>query len=212
MPFTPVRKFKLEALNRDERFLSLSRDLRLFLLQLLMYVDQLGREIASSSTLRETFFEFDEDVTVGRVDEWLLALEERDWLVLYTSGRRIFMQVNPVVWAGFVSCDGRDGSRYPEPEPGPVSAQSTTWGDLRAASGATPARGEGEVGDWWERPDGVPPAGCPRHPHNTGLIPCGACAGARKIHEKFIRGEMSRDEAVLAWKPAETGDHDDLPF
>ncbi len=199
MPFSPVRKFKLEALNRDERFLSLPRDQRLFLLSLLMYVDQLGREIASASTLRETFFEFDDDVSVSRIDDWLLALEERDWLVLYTSGRRIFMQVNPVAWGAFVSCDGRDGSRYPEPDPGPVSAQSTTWGDLRADSGATPAEGKGGAG-WWESPEGVPPAGCKRHPHNTGLINCGACGGARKIHEGFLRGEISRDDAIRAWQ------------
>jgi hypothetical protein len=209
MPFTPARKFKLEALNRDERFLSLPRDLRLFLMQLLMYVDQLGREIASSSTLRETLFEFDEDVTVKQVDEWLLALEDEGWLVLYTSGRRIFMQINPVPWAAFVSCDGRDGSRHPEPDPGPVSAQSTTWGDLRGVSGASPARGEGGSGVWWEAPDGVPPAGCPKHPHNTGLIPCGACAGARKIHEGFMRGEITREQAVAAWQVPGA---DDLPF
>lgn len=209
MPFTPARKFKLEALNRDERYLSLPRDLRLFVRQLMEYVDQLGREIASSSTLRETLFEFDEDVTVKTVDEWLLALEDAGWLVLYTSGRRMFMQINPVAWAAFVSCDGRDGSRYPEPDPGPVSAQSATWGDLRAVPGASPARGEGGRGAWWEEPDGVPPAGCPKHPHNTGLIPCGACAGARKLHEGFMRGEISREQAVAAWQMPGT---DDLPF
>ncbi|WP_187265013.1 hypothetical protein [Homoserinibacter sp. GY 40078] len=180
------------------------QSLRLFLLALLMYVDAAGREIASSRVLREALYEFDEDVTPETVDEMLLALEGRGWLLLYESGRRLFLQVNPAPWAEFVSIDGRDGSRHPSPDPGPEAAQRAAW----AASGPTPAEGKGESGGeagdgerptWMSDPDMPPPQGCKLHPINTGLIPCGACAGARKLHDQFIRGEISHDDAVKAW-------------
>ena len=222
MPFTPVRKFKLEALNRDERFLSLSRDLRLFLWSLLSYVDQQGREVMSSTTLRETFYEFDKDVTTEMIESWVEALESADWLLLYVAaGRRIYFQINPAALAEFVSMDGRDKSRHPDPEPGPVAAQCAAWvdsgstpGGFRADFGSTTAEGKGEGGQlgesrespaWMSDPQLPPPQGCPRHPNNTGLINCGACGGARKIHTRFVSGEISHAEAVAAWSAVHPG-------
>lgn len=216
MPFTPKRSFKLEALNRDERFLSLSRDLRLFLWSLLSYVDQRGREVMSAMTLRETFYEFDKDVTTKVIDSWVEALEKQHWLLLYVAaGRRIYFQMNPAVMAEFVSMDGRDESRYPHPDPGPVAAQSAAWGDsgatpggFRVDSGPTTAEGKGEGGQfgefrespaWMSDPLLPPPQGCRLHPNNTGLINCGACGGARKLHTRFMSGEISHAEAVVAW-------------
>jgi hypothetical protein len=202
MSFTPARKFKLEALNRDERYLTVPRPARLFLLSLLMYVDQKGREVATSQVLRDTFYEFDEDVTSRDVDGWLNELEARGWLLQYIVGRRVLLQINPAVLAEFVSMDGRDGSRFPAPEPGPEAAQSATWGGLRAESGATAAEGRGGDGEtpaWMLDPDMPPPQGCRLHPHNTGLISCGMCGGAVKIHGQFMRGEITHAEAVAAW-------------
>lgn len=208
MPFSPARKFKLEPLNRDERFLCMSRDLRLFLWCLLSYADGLGREVAAARTLREVFYEFDQDVQPEQIDTMLLELEERDWLLLYVSGRRILFQINPAVWAEFVSVDGRDGSRYPPPDAAPESAQRAAWGD----SGGTAAEGKGGAGDggvsgegdretpaWMLDPDMPPPQGCLRHPNNTGLIRCGPCAGARQIHTGFMNGEITHEAAVTAW-------------
>lgn len=206
MPFTPSRRFKLEPLNRDERYLSMPRELRLFLLSLLMYVDTAGRENASSRTLREVLYEFDEDVTYKDIDEWLIALEARHWLLLYVSGRRLMLQINPAAWAEFVSLDGRDGSRFPAPDPGPEAAQRAAWGD----SGATPAEGKGGEGGeeetpaWMLDPEMPPPQGCRMHPNNTGLIACGPCAGARRLHARFMSNEISHAEAVAAWSAATT--------
>lgn len=212
MPFTPTRKFKLEALARHERYLSMPRDLRLFLLSLLIYADQKGREEAKSLTLREALYEFDDDLTTDTIDEWLLALESRGWLVLYVVGRRMFFEINPVAWALFVSVDKREAPPHPEPpDRAPVATQSASWGGLGASSGDSPgglrgdsgrsaAEGKGEEGSgWMSDPDLPPPQGCPKHPNNTGLIRCGPCAGARKIHERFIAGEMTHEEAVKAW-------------
>lgn len=201
MSFTPARKFKLEHLNRDERYLTVPPPARLFLLSLLMYVDQKGREVATAQTLRDTFYEFDPDVTVSDVNGWLCDLEARGWLLQYISGRRVLLQINPAALAEFVSMDGRDASRFPPPEPGPEAAQSATWGGLRADSGPTAAegKGEGEEPPWFSDPTIPPPQGCRLHPHNTGMIACGPCAGARKIHAQFIGGEITHEEAVAAW-------------
>lgn len=208
MPFSPQRKLKIEALLRDPRYLTLDRETtRPLLLQLLHYVDGAGRESASAPMLRELLYEFDEDVTPGQIDGWMILLDEADWLLLYEHGRRIYMQINPIAWKAFVSCDGRDGSRHPAPEPDPVSAQSATWGDLRENVGATAAEGKGGTGEegtpaWMLDPDLPPPNGCPRHPNNTGLVKCGACAGAREIHSRYMHGDISHADAVKAWQEA----------
>lgn len=208
MPFSPSRKFKLEALNRDERFLTLPIPSRLFLLSLLMYVDAAGRELAAARTLRDLFYEFDHEVEDGHIDTMLLELEDRGWLLLYVSSRRMLLQINPAAWAEFVSVDGRDGSRYPSPEPGPEAAQRAAWGD----PGPTVAEGKGEWGQsretpaWFDDPEMPPPQGCARHPNNTGLIACGPCAGARKIHQQFMNGDISHEAAVAAWSLGVSGD------
>src|SRR5690606_3609315 len=108
----------------------------------------------------------------------------------------------------FVTIDSRDQSRHPPPDVGPASAQGGPW----AAAGSTAAEGMGgaEAGEasggdgraraaWMSDPDLPPPQGCERHPNNTGLIPCGPCGGARKIHAAFISGEITHAEAVAAW-------------
>jgi len=201
MPFSPKRSFKLEPLNRDERYLTIPQPTRLFLLSLLMYVDSAGREMASTRTLRDTFYEFDPDVEDSHIDAMLLDLEARGWLLLYISSRRILMQINPAAWVEFVSIDSRDGSRYPPPEPGPEAAQRASWGDAgpSLAEGKGGGAAEGEVPLWTLDPELPPQQGCRKHPNNTGLIPCGPCAGARKIHQQFMAGEMTHAEAVSAW-------------
>lgn len=209
MPFSPQRKLKIESLFRDARYLSLDpTTTRPLLLTLLHYVDGHGRESASAPIMRELLYEFDRDVTPGVIDGWLIQLEDADWLLLYESGRRLYLQINPIAWKAFVSCDGRDGSRHPAPEPGPVETQSTTWGDLRDSDGPTAAEGKGEgegpgaPPPWMLDPDLPPPLGCPKHPNNTGLVNCGACAGAREIHNRFMRQEISHEDAVRAWSEA----------
>lgn len=207
MPFSPKRSLKSEELLRDERFLLMPRRLRLLLLSLLLYVDQHGRATASSPVLRETLFEFDEDVSASVVDEMLLALEECGWLLLYESGRRLYLQITPPAWTDFVTIDRRDASMHPAPDPGPLATQAARWADAGppAAEGKGEAGGRGEAGeppagaDWMSDPEMPPPAGCSRHPHNTGLISCGPCAGARKIHHDFITGAITHAEAVAAW-------------
>ena len=57
-------------------------------------------------------------------------------------------------------------------------------------------------------PEMPPPQGCPRHPNNTGLIPCGPCAGARKIHDRFVRSEITHEQAVAAWSQATAAEED----
>lgn len=204
MPFSPKRAIRLdkEPIFRDPKYLSLDPELQLLLLSLLHYVDGTGRENASSTLIRELLYEFRADVTPSTVDEWLLRLEAESWLLIYEHGRRLYLQINPSAWAAFVSgADGRD-SRLPAPEPGPVAAQGTPWGD----PGRPPAEGKGEAGErdsrWMLDPDMPPPQGCPLHPHNTGLIKCGPCGGARTIHTQFMSGEISHEEAVAAWRQA----------
>lgn len=199
MPFSPTRKLKNEALLRSERFLSLPPPLRLFALSLLLYVDQAGREVASSRVLQQALYEFDEDVTTDSIDEMLLALEAADWLLLYEHGRRLYLQMNPELLALYVSMDKRDSAPHPPPP-----------GALGAFSGRAAAEGKGEGGEpgdaaaWTLDPEMPPPAGCRKHPNNTGLIPCGPCAGARKIHADFIAGNITHAEAVAAWSTPPT--------
>jgi hypothetical protein len=202
VPFSPKRSLKMQELFRDERYLTLDPSPRLLMLTLLHYTDALGREVASSTSLSDLLYEFDAKVTPGQIDKMLTLLESRSWLLLYESGRRRYMQVNPVAWKAFVSIDGRDGSQYPPPDPGPVAAQGHAWGD----PGPTAAEGKGDGGGapplWMSDPDMPPPQGCRMHPLNTGLIACGACAGARKIHADFIAGRISHAQAVAAWTTA----------
>lgn len=209
MPWSPSRRFKLEELNRDERYLMLPISppipLRLFAITLLQYVDGAGREVANSSTLREAFYEFDQDVTTADVNSALIELESRGWLLQYISGQRVLLQMNPVAMSTFLSHrDSRD-TRFPPPEPGPEFAQRVLWGD----SGPTVAEGKGEgdsgggsegVPPWMLDPELPPPRGCVLHPVNTGLIKCGACAGARDIHTQFMSGEITHEQAVAAWR------------
>lgn len=201
MPFSPKRSLKMQELFRDERYLTLEPSPRLLMLTLLHYTDALGREVASSTSLSDLLYEFDAKVTPGQIDKMLGLLESRAWLLLYESGRRRYMQVNPVAWKQFVTIDGRDGSQYPAPDPGPVAAQCHTWGEVRANAGPTAAEGRGDGGApaWTLDPEMPPPQGCRMHPNNTGSIACGACAGAVKIHKRFMTGEISHAEAVRAY-------------
>lgn len=126
--------------------------------------------------------------------------------MLYVVGRRMYFQIDPVVLSLFLSLDKRDSPPHPEPpDPSPVAAQSAMWGALRADSGPTAAEGKGEGTDAGEVPPWMldaelpPPRGCRSHPNNTGLIKCGACAGARDLHTQFMSGEITHEEAVAAW-------------
>lgn len=204
MPWSPSRKFQLEAMNRDERYLMLPRPLRLFATTLMMYVDGMGREVANARSMREMFYEFDPEVTVEEVESMLLDLEGRGWLLLYDAGPRLLVQVNPVLMKAFTShMDGRD-SKFPAPDPTVEFAQRVLWGD----SGQPPAEGRGEGADdgesegaplWMLDPELPPPRGCPKHPTNNPRGDCGGCAGARDIHKQFMSGEITHAQAVAAW-------------
>ncbi|MDE2100838.1 MAG: hypothetical protein KGL39_26565 [Patescibacteria group bacterium] len=177
---------------------------------LLFYVDQQGRENANPATLRELFFEFDESVDASEVESLLLLLAENGWLHLYSSGKRQLMQVQAEPWRSFVTIDGRNKSVFPPPSVGP----ETFLGHSRSDSGPPLAGGRGEAGGGWpgetggETPDLYdrwltdpelpPPPGCRRHPNNLAVGNCGACAGSRKVHDAYMRGEITRDEAIAA--------------
>jgi hypothetical protein len=198
MPFTPSRRIKME-LFREPRFLSLDEKQRLLLLTLLHYTDALGREVASSTLLRELLYEFDK-VTQAAIDRMLAHLEERAWLLLYERDRRRYMQINPTAFKAFVAIDVRDGSRHPPPDPGPVAAQGAAWGD----PGPTAAEGKGEGGSpgeptWLTDPDEMTPQGCPTHPSNTGTIPCGPCGAAGRTHKRLFAGEISKERALAEY-------------
>lgn len=202
MPWSPKRWFKLEALNTDERYLELPRNLRLFATTLMMYVDGAGRALATPAVIREAFYEFDPDVEASEIGAMLDALQERHWLLQYVAGKRVILQINPAVLSEFLSIDGRD-SRFPSPEPGPELAQRLAWG----ASGPGLAEGKGGVGEesdtpWWHAwmldSELPPPQGCKKHRHNSPSD-CGGCAGAGKIHKQFMTGEITHADAVEAW-------------
>lgn len=201
MPFSPQRRLKLEALFRSTRYLALDERHRLLLLSLLHYVDGTGREVASSQSLKELLYEFDDKVRPTLIDRMLTVLEEHAWVVLYEHERRRYLQIVP--WRVFVTIDGRDGSNYPDPPPGPLAAQGSHW----ATAGPTAAEGRGEGGGeapaWTLDPNLPPPHGCRLHPNNTGSIACGACAGAVKIQKRFLQGEITHAEAVAAYMGTE---------
>lgn len=192
MPFSPQRRLKMEALFRNTRFLSLDEKHRLLLLSLLHYVDGKGREAASAQQLKELLYEFDARTRPMQIDRMLLALEEDGWVVLYEHDRRRYLQIVP--WRHFVTVDGRDASNYPDPPPGPLAAQESTW----ANSGPTAAEGRGEGGEppWLSDPDLPTPPGCIDHPNNTGSTSCGACGAALKKHRAVVAGEISKERAL----------------
>jgi hypothetical protein len=102
MPFSPQRTLKAALLYRDQSYLELPIPARHLITGLLHYVDQQGRENANAATLREMFFEFDEEIDSSEVESLLLVLAERGWLLLYSSGKRQLMQVSDAPWRAFV--------------------------------------------------------------------------------------------------------------
>jgi hypothetical protein len=197
MPFSPQRTLKAALLYRDQSYLELPIPARHLITGLLHYVDQQGRENANAATLREMFFEFDEEIDSSEVESLLLVLAERGWLLLYSSGKRQLMQVSDGPWRAFVTIDGRNKSVFPPPSAGP----ETFLGQPRSNSGPTLAGGrEGAGGEaaWMEDPDLPPPVGCPRHPNGLLTGNCGPCGSARKLNDAYTRGEITREELIAA--------------
>ena len=200
MPFTPSRKLRPEVFQ-DPSFLSLPVQTRYLMLGLLEYVDGHGRENANLSVLRETFFEFDDAVTQSDVATLLLELDEAGWLIVYQSGKRTLMEIPPerMQWVSHI--EKRAEPLFPPPPESARRPPDSLW----MPSGLPRAEGKGGgsgYGAWMEDPDMPPPVGCHLHPHGFPLGNCGGCASARKIHEGYLRGEVSRETAIEAHRPS----------
>jgi hypothetical protein len=213
MPFTPKRTLRAEEMYLDPSFQRLSPMARYLAAALLMYVDGQGRERAKPVLLRETFFEQDEGIDPGDVETLLIELSVAGWLALYSHEGRELMQITPERMNAFVAGLEKRNGRFPPPPEGHPTFTGPPSGGPRA---------EGKEGaEWWqEEPDAwmedselPPPVGCPLHPNGLLTGRCGPCGSARKLHDQYMRGEISHSQLVSAHsaRPARTAPEDDEP-
>jgi len=133
---------------------ALSRDARLFFLQLLTEADDAGRMLWIPRRLTGVLYPFDDDVGASDLEHWADECERRHMVFRYTVGGVTFLAI--VNWAKHQKISHATESKYPPPE----SVSRTQPEETRRRSGEIPEplrpererEGEGEQGR------GVPPS------------------------------------------------------
>lgn len=189
------RRQILPELFTNENLLALPVEVRLTAIGLHLYADDEGRASATPQLIKAALWPMDRNITAAKIDDFLLMLDEADFLELYSAGSRTYYSI--LVWP---RVDRPTPSVCPAPPPRDPLANRSRF--IRESIAVEEEREEREARSEEEHyshtpPDetftGLPPSPfCKTHPNGTDA-PCRNCGTARLRHQRWLEAQLDNE-------------------